>query len=409
MGALVTARSFALLSGLVLLPSVVQAQGVLPPDPPDTAKVRLGPIAMQPRFELTQIGTDSNVFNDAEGPKEDFVVSIRPGMDARLRFGPVRLLYRSWTDAVYFRTYKEERSLNNFGQFRTELRFSRVVPYFTTTGISTQDRPTPEIDLRAEYAQRTLEGGVVFALLSRTGVSMSVRRDRTKFAPDQSVGGEDLATQLNADHTTLQGGMRVALTPFTLLSLTAAQESTRFSLTPERDSTSVRFGPQVEFDPEGILTGSASVGFRRFTPTSPDIPAYRGLIAQMSVAVTFPTTRVATRFTRDVSYSYSDVEPYYVLTGGGVTVTRGVGGPFDIQATASRDRMNYRSRLSATEIGGLAGAETVETVGGGVGYRLQSKARIGLNYELAVRDARSERRAYNRRRVFGSFIYGFQQ
>lgn len=399
----------AIALGLLVAPCGAEAQGVLPPDPPDTARIHIGPIALQPRIEIREMGMDSNVFNDAEGPKEDFVIAVRPSADARMRFGGIRLMYRSWTDAVYYAKYKDERALNNFGEFRSELRFRRIVPYFTTSGVSTQERPNAEVDLRADRAERTIEYGAHVALLSRTGVHVSMRRHRTRYAPGQLVDGEDLAIQLNARDRALQGALRVALTPFTTISLTAASESTTFELSPDRDSRSVRFGPQLDFDPAGVITGSASVGFREFTPGDPDIPPYRGVIARTSVAVTLPETRVSVRFSRDVSYSYSDTEPYYLTMGGGITVNRRLVGAVDVQLQGSRDRLDYRSRLSAPDSGGAGGTDTLQILGAGIGYRLPSSARIGLVFELSARDARREQRSYERRRIYGSFTYGFEQ
>lgn len=402
-------RCSAIVLGLLLAPWGVQAQGVLPPDPPDTARIHIGPIALQPRIEIREMGVNSNVFNDAEGPREDFVVAVRPSADARMRFGGVRLLYRSWTDAVYYRKHREERALNNFGELRAELRFPRVVPYFLTNGLSTQERPNAEIDLRADRAERTIEYGTHVALLSRTGVHASVRQNRIRYAPNQLVDGEDLATQLNARDRTVQGALRVALTPFTTVSLTAARESSTFELSPDRNSRSVRFGPQLDFDPAGVITGSALIGFREFTPADPDIPPYRGMIARTSVAVTLPETRVALRLSRDVSYSYSDAEPYYLTTGGGITLNRRVVGAVDVQLQGSRDNLNYRRRLSGAGAEIAAGADTVQIVSAGLGYRLPSAARIGLVFELTARDARRKQRSFERRRIYGSFTYGFQQ
>ena len=400
---------FALaLLALTLTPGVLNAQGVLPPDAPETARIRIGPVALQPRLEIRELGVDSNVFNDAEGPKEDFVFAIRPGADARLRFGVVRLAYRGWTEGIYYRKYEDERALNNYGEFRAELRLARVVPYFSTAGLSTQERPNAEIDLRADRAERTFEYGAHVALLSRAGLHVSVQQHRNRYAPGQQIEGEDLANQLNEKDRTYQGALRLALTPITTVSLTAARESMTFELSPDRDSRSFRFGPQIDFDPTGLLSGSAFVGYRRFTPTDPDIPGYRGVVARTSVAVTLPETRFVGRLSRDVSYSYLEPAPYYVMTGAGLTVNRRLVGAIDLQIHGSRDRLDYRTRLSAGDAAD-AGADTLQVLGAGLGYRLPSSARVGLVFELSARDARREGHSFDRRRIFGTFTYGFEQ
>lgn len=393
---------------LVLAPGAVTGQTVLPPDAPDTARLRIGPVSLQPRFEIREIGLDTNVFNDAEGPREDFVISVRPSAEARLRFGSVRLAYLGWTDAIYYRKYKDERALNNFGEFRAELRLTRIVPYFRTSGLSTQERPNGEIDLRADRAERSFEYGAHIALLSRTGLHVSMQQHRHRYAPGQQVEGEDLAVQLNEKDQTLQGALRVALTPITTVSLLAARESMTFEFSPDRDSRSVRIGPQIDFDPAGIISGSAFVGYRRFDPSDPDIPEYHGVIARSSVAVTLPETRVTLRVSRDVAYSYLETEPYYLTTGAGLTVNRRLIGAVDLQLHGSRDRLDYRTRVSAGQ-DTPGGTDTLKVLGAGLGYRLPTSARVGLVFEISARDARRERRSYDRRRLFGTFTYGFQQ
>lgn len=399
--------TFVLLA-LVLAPAVLRAQGVLPPDAPDTARIRIGPVALQPRLEIRELGVDTNVFNDADGPREDFVFSIRPGADARLRFGAVRLSYRGWTEGIYYRKYEDERAVNSFGEFRGELRLARVIPYFSIAGLETQERPNAEIDLRADRVERTFEYGAYVALLSRTGLHVSVQQHRHRYAPGQEVDGEDLARQLNEKDRTVQAALRLAVTPITTLSVTAARESMTFDLSPGRDSRSVRFGPQIDFDPAGLLSGSAFVGYRRFEPTDPDIPDYRGVVARTSVAVTLPETRVTGRLSRDVSYSYFEPAPYYLMTGAGITVNRRLVGAVDLQVHGSRDRLNYRTRSSAgADV--APGVDTLQVLSAGLGYRLPSSARVGLVFEISARDARRDGRSFDRRRIFGTFTYGFEQ
>ena len=68
-----------------------QAQSPLPPDSTAPGSIQAGPVALTPAFEITNAGVDSNVFNDADGPQEDFTATLRPRLDARLRFGPQAL------------------------------------------------------------------------------------------------------------------------------------------------------------------------------------------------------------------------------------------------------------------------------------------------------------------------------
>ena len=89
---------------------------------------------------------------------------------------------------------------------------------------------------------------------------------------------------------------------------------------------------------------------------------------------------------RDVDYSVEDVQPYFLLNAGTVTLTERIGGPFDVQGI-DRPRgaqLPRANRLPATSGGA---SDTTNTVGGGIGYRLGETARIGINVEFTRRDA----------------------
>jgi hypothetical protein len=394
--------------GSLLSASAARAQATLPPDPPPGGKGRIGPISMEPKFELTEVGVDGNVFNRSDNVVSDYVIGVKPTMVARMRMGPARFSYTSVTHGVYYFKYKSERSMNNSGEWRVELRSSRVVPFISTTGNSNKDRVNAEIDARADRKQRIHTAGVFVSLFSRTGAAFSVRRFKTEFAEGQFEDGQDLAVRLNSVSETLNGSFRMALTDFTLFSLTAMRETTKFDLSPDRNSTSTRVGPQFDFDPKGNIAGTAMFGYRRFETEDPDIPPFTGFVSAMGVSVTLSETKVNMKYNRDVQYSFQEGQPYYLGTNMSVTVTQRIAGTVDAQASFGRDVLAYRSRLS------LVGAEIpadekARSLAIGLGYRLRSNARVGLTFESASREGSRTNRAYDRRRVFGSMTYGYQQ
>ncbi len=396
-------------AGLVLLLCVggrsAGAQtGQVPADPAENAPIQVGPLSLNPRLELLNVGVDSNVFNEAEGARQDFTATVRPSLDATLRFGRGRLTYRSWLDAVYFQKYKDERSLNRFGEVRVEARLTRFVPYATVSGLATRERPNREIDLRARRDNQAVGAGAAVLMLSRTSIVGAVRREIVRYA-DTVFRGELLSRQLDEKRNIVQGGLRLALTPLTTLSVTASQEQDRFDLSPARDSDTLRIGPTLDFDPSALVSGTLSVGYRRFSPLHDTMPAFRGLVAQVAMRYTLlGRTRFEVAVGRDVDYSYDSQQPYYLRTGGTLTVTQLLAGPFDVQGVAGRDRLEYRG---ATAAAGPAGTDTTEVGGGGIGYRLGQTARLGVNVEFTRRRGDVPARSYDRRRILGSVTYGF--
>lgn len=388
--------------------ATARAQSPLPADPAEnSARVHTGLLTLNPRFELLDTGVDSNVFNDSQNPQHDFTATFRPSLDAVLRLNIFRLVYKVAVDAVYFQKFKDERSLNRTGDMRTELRFSRLVPYFTVTGLSTGNRPNNEIDLRAQRTFNTYGGGAAFLLFSRTAAVVNYQRQRLEYDPGQTYAGEDLATQFNNLREAYDVGARIALTELTTMSVTGGQERMRFTLSPERDSDSTRAGVSFDFNPAAIITGTAAFGYRDFKPASPSLAPYRGLVAQATVKYAYQDrTAVSVRYLRDVDYSVEEAQPYYLLNAGTLTVTQRIGGPFDLQGVIGREVRSYRSVAGAV-VTAASDSDTTDTATAGFGYRLGETTRLSINVEFTKRDALDTGRSYDRRRIYCSVSYGF--
>jgi hypothetical protein len=234
-----------------------------------------------------------------------------------------------------------------------------------------------------------------------------VQRQTFAFAPGQRFQGVDLADQLNSRRESYDVGLRYALTPLTTIVATYGQENTRFPLSPDRDSDTVRILSRLEFDPDALIGGTATVGYRKFTPIDPALSPFEGVVAQVTVQYAAENrTQVAVQFGRDVEYSYEDEQPYYVATGGTVTVTQRIGGPIDAQVSAGRDRLRYERRLTGgDELPG--GADTTTTAAAGVGYWFRESARLGISVEFTKRQAQRGGGSYDRRRILSSLTYGF--
>jgi hypothetical protein len=178
-------------------------------------------------------------------------------------------------------------------------------------------------------------------------------------------------------------------------------EQRRFQLSPDRDSTAWRIAPTFTFSPTGVLSGSASVGYRRFEPVSPTLPAYTGLVSAVNIkAMIYGRHELLAQFSRDVQYSYDLDNDYYVGTGGTVTWTWLLFGPIDVRATGGRYLMDYRG-------GPLADSDTSMTYGGGIGYRFGKAARLGANIAISRRDSKnSPERNFRNQRLFAGLTWG---
>jgi hypothetical protein len=182
------------------------------------------------------------------------------------------------------------------------------------------------------------------------------------------------------------------------------RERVRFDTSTFRNTDSDVILARFDFDPEALLSGDASVGYRMMTTAVPDAPDYRGPVAAVGLTYAgLPSTRFDVQMSRDVSYSYEDSYPYYVSTAVLISITQRITGPLDLVARGRRAWLDYQP------IEGWADPRTDQTdrYGGGVGVRLGDYSRVGFEVEWVERRSVEPLRRYMGTRYFGSVDYGF--
>jgi hypothetical protein len=390
---------------LVLLPAPCGAQA-LPPDPAEGGRMQIGPFSFFPSLELSNAGTDSNVFNDSANPRSDQTATVSPALRMVVRGGPARVTYGGRVDYVWFKKYESERSTNARTDGKLEFRFTRIVPFVSGGLTDTRERPSAEIDLRASRRETRLGTGAAFVLGPAAVLSFGVRQQEMNFAADQFFGGVSLEGQLDETLRAGDAEFRLDLSPLTTFSVKGTMERQRFAFSRDRDSDSWIITPALEFNPSALIAGTLAVGYRHFDAASPLLSDFDGLVAQADLTyVLGAATRVQGRLSRDVQYSFEPQYPYYTGTGGQLTITQQIAGPFDVQATGGRQQLRYMpggpSRLHP--------ALRVHNYGGGIGIRVGEGSRLGLNVDVNKRRGGDEvpGRDYDRRRVYASLTYGF--
>jgi hypothetical protein len=394
--------ALVLAAAISAVASTARAQGQVP-EAVETMPIHVGPLGLRPSLSITNVGTDSNVFNDANHPQEDFTATIVPRLVARVRGGRLLLSYGSAADMVYFKKFTSERSLNATTDARLDGNFGRLQPYLSAGWVDTKDRLNSEVDVRTPRTQRTLAGGVRLLVASRTAVVVSARRFNLDFDEGAQFKGVDLARTLNSRSDAVDAAVQLLLTPLTTFSMTTSFQRDRFSAAPERDSDTLRLVPALQFDPTSLIRGNLAVGYRRFRPLTPDLPDYSGVLVQAGVGYTLlARTRFDLDVTRDVQYSFEDLEPYYLSTGSRITVTHQLVGPLDLQGFGGHQSLAYRRRQVPDD----ERRDAVDTFGGGAGYRLRDSLRLGVTWETNRRRSALDERRYERQRLYASLTYG---
>jgi hypothetical protein len=373
------------------------------PEAIETMPIHFGALGLRPSISITNVGNDSNVFNEAEHPQEDFTATVVPRLVARVRGGRMTLSYGSAADMVYFKKFTSERSVNANTDIRLDADLGRVQPYASIGWVATKERLNAEVDVRTPRSQRALAGGLRVLMASRTALLVSGRRFTLDFDEGALFKGVDLSRTLNSQADSVDASLQLLLTPLTTFSMTTSLQRDRFEAAPERDSDTLRLLPALQFDPTTLIRGSVAVGYRRFRPLTPALPDYSGLLVQAGLGYTMlARTKFDLDLARDVQYSFDDDEPYYLSTGGRLTVTHQLVGPLDLQAFGGGQTMAYRQSGTPTDVR----RDQVRSYGGGAGYRLRNNMRLGVTWETNRRQSALNDRDYVRRRIYASLIYG---
>jgi hypothetical protein len=363
---------------LLLVPSLATAQDQ--PDPFTTARMRAGVVALTPAINLTNLGVDTNVFNEVDDPKSDFTFTVSPRSNFWIRTQRGLISLSGQVDLVYFSTYDTERSVNGFGSAQYEYRFSRVRPFASFSGLNTRERPGFEIDARARRFENTLRTGVDVRVASKSFLEVGFRRQQVDYAGDAVFGGQPLRQSLNRTLEAVDLTWRQRLTVLTTWMVRASSERERFDFTEARNSDSMRVMSGFELGRLALIRGSAFVGFRRLEPAEGGtLPEFSGVTADVNVSYVAPLqTQVSMETFRDVEYSFDLANPYYVRTGWTATLTQRIFGPWDFQVRGGRDGLAYEGQLLAS---GGQRRDRINRVGGGIGYRLGPDVRLSFDVQ----------------------------
>ena len=392
----------------ILFARQAAAQNVDEPDPA-RVRVRLGPLWMNPTVAMTNIGVDSNIFNepDDQNPKSDFTFTLSPAADLWLRVGETWVVGRVVEDLIWYQTYASERNASTGYTVGWRVPLARFGFKIDAARRNARDRPNLEIDARAERAETKLTGLVEYRMLSKTYVGVTLERQGADYDSVKFYNGANLQTEL--DHTRTGGGfsVRYQLTPLTSLSMTAVRADDRFKYSPLRDSTQSTVSGSVFFDKFALIRGSASFGFTDFRPDLQSLQAYRGPTASANLSYTLlEATRFAFDLGRDVQYSYDVGQAYYVQTRVGGSVQQQIYGPLDAIVRGSFATLAYTDRqaIGVTVPGRV---DDVSSYGGGVGYHLGRDVRLGFNIDHTDRASDVASHRYSDL-IFGAAVtYGF--
>ena len=385
-------------------PGVLSAQAI--DDPIERSRMHLGPLGLTPSIALTNVGVDTNVFNQFEDPRSDFTFTVSPQLETRLRAGRWRLRADGRVDLVYYQQYTTERSLDGVFDSRIERRSGRVTPWFSAAAASGRQRFGYEIDLRFRRDVADLAAGVDVRVAGRTRVGVGARRTSYRHDPDAEFFGSSVREALDRHTDALSLHLQYALTPLTTWVVSGERSYDRFDFTPSRDSDSTRVDTGFDLSPSALIAGRGRIGYRRIFGTGGVYPGYSGAVASVAASSTLRgRTHLDVTVDRDISYSWEPLYPYYVRTGAMATITPQLTARWDVRGRLGIQRLAYRP------VAGVPGVmedrvDRVALIGGGVGYRVGRDVRVGIGVDRERRETPVLRHAYEGYRTGLSVTYG---
>ena len=367
--------------------------------------ITLGSFEVYPSVSLRNVGFDSNIYNAPAGAREDFTYTVAPYVRTELPLGDARLVGTGGLGFVFFQKTKEQQSLNGGASGLFEVREGRIRPSLLG-GFSRSRERRGDVDKRALSVSTSGRAGVDVGVSGVTSLTAWVAREKTDYASGERFLGRDLSDQLDRETTTFAAGARLDLTPLTSVVVAAALEQARFTEDRFRDADSWKLVPTVSFAEGAILTGQAFAGMRDFRPLTNALPPFRGFIAGGDVRFSIASvTRFELRGNRDLVYSYEELQPYYLDSGGQVTLYQRLVGPVDAIALVGRRVFRYQTMTAITVPGRI---ETMTTWGGGVSFRVDDDDNMRFSFTVDREwrvSTSSALRAFERTRAFATLEY----
>jgi hypothetical protein len=362
-----------------------------------------GPVKLAPGMVVDEAGYDSNIFDERDNPREDWLFRGTPDLSlfSAVRFAKVSLYAGS--QLAYFKTYTDENSVGYEYRGRLDLLISRIRPYIGGGETRTRERPNGEIDTRADQRQQELSGGLAFGLGPHSQVYAGVVRSRQEFF-NSVEEGVPLSEALNHDSYNYTAGVQTDITPLATLTLSGSYQEDRFESSPLRDGNGSSVTAGMLIGAEAVVSGTIEVSYLSFKPVDPAIVPFDGMTVTAGIAYPFlEIGRLNFSIIRGIEYSFDEGEGYYKETSIILAYTHRLFGEIDFQARGSKSWFDYGFRDTTA-----ARTDTLAAAAASVGYNLRNRTRISLNYEVAQRRSPAYlERNYDRTRVYLSWAYAF--
>jgi hypothetical protein len=385
------------------LSSAVDAQIGEPTPAPTTpsepsgqpGRFRLGPVYLTPRFRISSLGVDTNVFYTASDRRTDFIAHGGPGLEMVVPLhGDLKLRADGNLGYLYYARTASQRRLTGgaLGRLAYEgLRLTTGAEYVYTRSYS---RLGFEVDRRVAQRQQRAQADLRYRVGERLALGARGFGERTQLDEGQEFFGADLRRNLDRDTYGGAGNLSYALTPKTSFVVEGDHQADRFKFDDSRDADSNRLGAGLVIVSTSYFSGRAMAGARSFRVLS--LPDEDRVEPFANVELTYhfgPRTSITGLYSRDIGFSAFSVAagdlPTLTTESYGVRLEKGLWGRLDLRLHGAVTQLKTDAPvLIETPTDGPQSVrrnDRAREAGADLGYAFWTRLRIGLAATYAER------------------------
>lgn len=285
----------------------------------EAARLRLGPLRVDPALRIFDAGYDSNVYfrpaGDASVP--DYTAMISPELKAYWLAGNSFIF--SFTENPEYLFFLKESDLRAFtNSFSSGLRFLALQRMSLSAEYHVRQhvrRSTSELDRRIEDTIKGWEGGLFFETPRGTSLGISWSLDDYRYRDVASEYLEDLyARALDRRETSaaFEVYYRVFSESHFFATVGLSRDEFRFPESAWRNASSFRAMGGIRFPLIGRARGQVIMGWKSFKPESPVRKPFSGLVSASDINIRVWRLGFDLGYIRDNFYSYLQTAYYYV-------------------------------------------------------------------------------------------------
>jgi hypothetical protein len=277
------------------------------------ARLKMGPIRIQPQLVLSDMGYDSNVYHQPNAIA-DYSLTAGPQINAflSLKRKIIFTLTESPRYVYYFETARE-RTWNNYLSANVSFLFNKFFIQAGAHDNNAKQRWSYEIDLRPRLRDTGYDASILWQPSKKTSFSVGYRQSNFRY---ENIADDpyEIAGRLNRGESYVNFGYFNQLTPRTRAFLDFEYGQADFELASNtRDAVSYAGYGGLEFSTIGRIRGRVRLGYKSFHPLTAGLPDYKGLVGDTNLSVTILRPLVLRgSYRRDVKFSTWYGYPYYI-------------------------------------------------------------------------------------------------